>query len=324
LAPEREDEHLGSAKATVDKPTKQHVGRHAVRKTKESDMKRVRTPAALLGAVLALLWLTSGCVTAEEETLDPEEPVAAGEDDEDDDDTGKTANGTDDDDDDDDDDPAANSNIASTGDDDDDGDDTGNIDDDDDDGDGDDDENPIVTSPSDFVGTEQLTSAAPATGDVQCPNVPAWAQINGGGAPAQVSQSDIVLECQKVGAGLLAGFVRYGCNAMMRDGSGHYGMVLGWWQVLRQDGARAHAKHLNFREAGYDMTFDLPAADPWRSAAGRAASWRCLMGFFGASSGMKSAGPGFPRSPPFQAGARRAEHDSWTMGRTSRSSCHIP
>jgi hypothetical protein len=196
-----------------------------------------------------------GCVTASgDETVDPDEPVATTGDDDDDDGNGDDDDATGGGD--------STSNIASAGDDDDD-----DSDDDDDGGDGtssdddDDDGTDVVTSPGDFVGTETLTSDVPATGAPQCPNLPNWAAVNGGGPMTPVTQADITLECQQMGAGLVAGFVRFGCNAVMRDGSGHYGMVLGWWQVLRRDGARSPAKNLNFREGGYDMAFDVLAAD---------------------------------------------------------------
>ncbi len=48
----------------------------------------------------------------------------------------------------------------------------------------------------------------------------------------------------------------------MKQGGGHYGVVKGWWHVLRRDGSRAKSRDLNFREAGYDMAIDVLDSDP--------------------------------------------------------------
>lgn len=87
------------------------------------------------------------------------------------------------------------------------------------------------------------------------------ASKNNGARPQHMAQADVRLECQKIGPGLASGFVRYGCNSMKANDGQHYGIVIGWWRVMRRDGARARARDLNFRESGFDMAFDVEASD---------------------------------------------------------------
>ncbi len=88
-----------------------------------------------------------------------------------------------------------------------------------------------------------------------------WTPKNDGGRPERVTQADLRIECHKIGEGLEAGFYRYGCKAYKRADGQHYGIVKGWWQVRKRDGSRARSRDLNFREAGYDMAFDVWAPD---------------------------------------------------------------
>ncbi len=103
-----------------------------------------------------------------------------------------------------------------------------------------------------------------------------WEPNNNGASPQPVNQGDLRMVCQKMGAGLEAGFVRYGCNAMHRDGQ-HYGIVKGWWEVRRRDGARAKSKSLNFREGGFDMAVDVLATDAAHGIAVRPGSGEAVI-----------------------------------------------
>ena len=113
-----------------------------------------------------------------------------------------------------------------------------------------------------------LTTTGPDTGGIAetppstatSPAVEAWQPNNSGPPPVPVSQADLKMVCQQMGPGLEAGYVRYGCNAMRTDGK-HYGIVKGWWQVVRGDGVRAKSKALNFREGGFDMAVDVLSQD---------------------------------------------------------------
>jgi hypothetical protein len=78
--------------------------------------------------------------------------------------------------------------------------------------------------------------------------------------PAHIAQEDLRLQCKKIGSGLNPGFIRYGCNALTRDGT-HYGVVKGWWHAQRRDGSRAKSKDLNFREGGFDLAIDVLEED---------------------------------------------------------------
>lgn len=89
------------------------------------------------------------------------------------------------------------------------------------------------------------------------PPTSGWTPNNDGPPPVRVTQADLKLACKPMGAGLTPGYVRYGCNAVRKSDGQHYGIVKGWWHVARKDGAAVHAKDLNFREGGYDMTFDV-------------------------------------------------------------------
>jgi hypothetical protein len=112
--------------------------------------------------------------------------------------------------------------------------------------------------------TTVSTDPAPIVTDPPAPVSPpssTWTPNNSGAAPQHVSQADLQLTCQRIGVGVNPGYVRFGCNAYRRDDGQHYGIVKGWWRVMRRDGARSKAKDLNFREAGYDMAFDVPDGD---------------------------------------------------------------
>jgi hypothetical protein len=125
--------------------------------------------------------------------------------------------------------------------------------------DGDCEEATVATDPMDPASVPIVTDPPPAV--AAPPPGQTWTPANGGVAPRHVSQSDLQVTCQRLGAGVNPGYVRFGCNAVRRDDGQHYGIVKGWWQVLRSDGVRSKAKDLNFREAGYDMAFDVPSAD---------------------------------------------------------------
>jgi len=113
-----------------------------------------------------------------------------------------------------------------------------------------DDDDPSLASPpvADFPSA---TAPSEAT---------AWSPKNDRAPPLPVSQADLTLDCHEMGSGVAPGYVRFGCKALDREGQ-HYGIVKGWWRVVRRDGVRSKAKNLNFREGGYDMTFDVPAPD---------------------------------------------------------------
>ena len=86
------------------------------------------------------------------------------------------------------------------------------------------------------------------------------APLNQGARPDHVTQADVRLVCQEIGPGLTANHVRFGCSSVKVDGR-PYGIVIGWWRVVRRDGSRALARDLNFREGGYDMAFDVEQGD---------------------------------------------------------------
>ena len=92
------------------------------------------------------------------------------------------------------------------------------------------------------------------------PVIDSWTPNNNGPAPTPVRQADLRIDCTQLGAGLEPGYLRFGCKAFRQNGR-HYGIVKGWWSINRNDGNRAKSKSLNFREAGFDMTFDVLASD---------------------------------------------------------------
>lgn len=69
------------------------------------------------------------------------------------------------------------------------------------------------------------------------------------------------LDC-KVDAGVESkpGTAAYACTAKNGDGS-NSGMVKGRWKVVKGDGSRVKVKGLRFRDAGYDVIFEIPTAD---------------------------------------------------------------
>ena len=92
------------------------------------------------------------------------------------------------------------------------------------------------------------------------PAIDSWTPNNNGPAPTPVRQGDLHIDCTQLGAGLEPGYLRFGCKAFKQNGR-HYGIVKGWWSINRSDGNKAKSKSLNFREAGYDMAFDVLESD---------------------------------------------------------------
>jgi hypothetical protein len=103
-----------------------------------------------------------------------------------------------------------------------------------------------------LVANETPTNTEPA--------IDSWTPNNDGPAPTPVKQADLRIDCTQLGAGLEPGYLRFGCKAFKQNGR-HYGIVKGWWSINRGDGNKAKSKSLNFREAGYDMAFDVLESD---------------------------------------------------------------
>jgi hypothetical protein len=96
---------------------------------------------------------------------------------------------------------------------------------------------PIVTEP---VEETPVTTSTPAS-------------FGSNETKARARQQDIKLDCQMTGV-VHGDLVKYGCKSFLKQG-GYYGIVVGWWHMIRPSGERIRFKSLLFRDGGFDVSF---------------------------------------------------------------------